>query len=202
MSVATEREFYRTNKKEYLGHLSKETNYKFSHAEFYESANSFKVLEDQLEDYFKEGSHNYFPGLSVEKLIMRSIIENPERTVLKVHDSITLVLPCGSHIRLSPYKNDSMEITRVLVTSEMREQGIGSILMNLLFDFIMDTLGFIPEMYLECTGSVGFNPENSSKISIQTAFFRKHGFRVDNGKHHPRYVSMKRPKQIKTNNIP
>ncbi len=50
-------------------------------------------------------------------------------------------------------------------------------------------------MFLECTRSVGFHPDNSSSISIQTSFFRKHGFRVENRKHYPRYVTMVRPEE-------
>ena len=53
-----------------------------------------------------------------------------------------------------------------------------------------------PKMFLECTGSDGFHPDNSSSISIQTAFFRKHGFRVENRKHYPRYLTMVRPEGI------
>ena len=34
--------------------------------------------------------------------------------------------------------------------------------------------------------------EQESPVSIQTAFFRKHEFRVENRKHYPRYFTMVR----------
>lgn len=193
MSIKESKEFYNKNKKQFLKIFSEGTNFKIHSSEFYESQGAFKKLELNIDSYFEPEGGNYISGMNIEKEVMRSIVENPDKTVLKVHDSLTLYLTCGSHIRLSPYKNDSIEITRIIVKHGFRKKGIGSFLMSIALKFIYDILGYYPKMFLECTGSVGFNSENSSSISIQTAFFRKHGFRVENRKHYPRYVTMIRP---------
>ena len=199
MSVETEQVYYQKNKRNYLSFLSNETNIKIKQAEFYKSTGSFKILEDNIDTYFSNKGNLNISGLTTEKIIMRSITQNPKTYKLKVHDSITISLPCGSHIRFCPYKNDSIEISRLLVSFNRRKKGVGSQLMSILFQFIEDTLGFIPNMYLECTGSVGFDILNSTSTQIQTAFFRKHGFKVNNGKYNPRYVILTRPKQVKNN---
>ena len=195
MSVKESKGYYQKNKRQFLKLFSEGTNFKINCSEFYESQGPFKTLEENIDFYFAPEGENYISGMTIEKEVMRSIVENPEKTILKIHDSLTIYLECGSHIRFSPYKNDSIEITRVMVRSDNRHKGIGSQLMSLVLKFIHDTLGFQPKMFLECTGSVGFHPDNSSSISIQTAFFRKHGFRVENRKHYPRYVTMVRPEE-------
>ena len=195
MSVKESLGYYQKNKRQFLKLFSEGTNFKIHSCEFYESEGAFKKLEENIDSYFASDGGNYISGMTIEKEVMRSIVENPEKTILKIHDSLTIYLECGSHVRFSPYKNDSIEITRVMVRSNNRHKGIGSKLMSLVLKFIHDTLGFYPKMFLECTGSVGFHPENSSSISSQTAFFRKHGFRVENRKHYPRYVTMVRPEE-------
>ena len=195
MTIKEHREIYQKDKKKLLKLYSEETNFKIHSAEFYESKGIFKILEDSIDNYFKPEGKYYLSGMAIEKEIMRSIVMNPDKTVLNIHDSITIFLPDGSHIRLSPHKDDTIEITRVLVTHEIRNIGVGSILMDIVFKFIGRTLGYLPKMFLECTGAVGLDPLNASTVAIQTAFFRKHGFRVNNRKHYPRYVTMIKPKQ-------
>jgi hypothetical protein len=201
MKVKELQELYHKDKKQFLKLYSKGLNMKITSAEFYQSEDHFKKLEDSIDDYFGSDGKYTIDGITIEKDIMRSVIVNPKSTILKIHDSITISLPCESHIRFCPYKNESIEISRVLVGFKERRKNKGSQLMTILDDFIQDILGFIPEMYLECTGSIGFEILNSTTVKVQTAFFRKHGFKVNDGKHYPRYVSMTRPKQIKNNNI-
>jgi GNAT superfamily N-acetyltransferase len=195
MTIKEHKEIYQKDKKQLLKLYSEGTNFKIHSAEFYESEGIFRILEENLDNYFKPDGMNYFSGMTIEKEILRSIVENPDETVLKFHDSITISLPDGSHIRFSPYKNDTIEITRVLVTHESRNNGIGSLLIETVFEFIGRTVGHLPKMFLECTGAVGMDPINASTVPIQTSFFRKHGFRVNNRKYYPRYVTMTRPKQ-------
>jgi GNAT superfamily N-acetyltransferase len=201
MSVKESIGYYQKNKRQFLKLFSEGTNFKIHSCEFYESEGAFKKLEENIDSYFELEGGNYISGMTIEKEVMRSIVENPDKTILKIHDSLTIFLECGSHIRFSPYKTDSIEITRVMVRSDNRHKGIGSQLMSLVLKFIHDTLGYYPKMFLECTGSVGFHPDNSSSISIQTAFFRKHGFRVENRKHYPRYVTMMRPEEDSNSNL-
>lgn len=195
MTVREQKELYQKDKKQFLNLYSEVTNFKIKTAEFYDSDDNFKILEDRIDDYFQPEGRYYFPGMDIKKEMMRSIVETPETTVLKIHNTITIFLSEGSHIRISPYKDNSIEIARILVTQGHRGIGIGSFLMMLVMNFIGRTLGYTPTMYLECTGAVGLDPLNTSTISLQTAFFRKHGFKVDNGKHYPKYVTMTKPKQ-------
>lgn len=197
MTVKEQQELYQKNQKQYLKVISEGLNMKITSAEFYQGGDNFKQLEEKIEDYFNTDGKFAGSGITIEKDVMRSVIENPKSTVIKIHDSITISLPCESHIRICPYKKEFIEISRVLVEFKERRKNKGSQLIQIMDDFILDTLGFIPPMYLECTGSVGFGFLNSTSIQTQTAFFRKHGFKVKDGKHYPRYVSMMRPKQIK-----
>jgi hypothetical protein len=195
MTVREQKELYQKDKKQFLNLYSEGTNFKIKTAEFYDSDENFKILENSIDEYFKPEGKYYFPGMTIEKEIMRSIVVNPDSAVLKIHDSITIFLPEGSHIRFSPYKEASIEITRVLVDHGRRGIGVGSFLMMMVMNFIGRTLGYTPKMHLECTGSVGLDPLNTTTISLQTTFFRKHGFKVNNRKHYPRFVTMTRPKQ-------
>lgn len=133
-------------------------------------------------------------ALVIDKIL--TVVEMKNGVKLKVHNYLFFELPDGSHLRISPFGSDQIEVSRIWVHPNHINQGLGSEMMNLLLEFIRDTLGFVPPLFLECTGSVGLGENNQeSPISKQTAFFRKFGFRVKDGKSYPSYVSMVRPKE-------
>ena len=96
-------------------------------------------------------------------------------------------------IRFSPFGVNGIEISRIWVTHSNQGKGLGSKLMELLFQFLEDVLGEIPPLYLECNGSIGFGEEKEfTSISKQTSFFRKFGFRVKDGSDYPHFLTMTR----------
>ena len=87
MTIKEHREIYQKDKKKLLKLYSEETNYKIHSAEFYESDGIFKILEDSIDNYFKPEGKYYISGMTIEKEIMRSIVMNPDKTVLKIQDT-------------------------------------------------------------------------------------------------------------------
>jgi len=106
----------------------------------------------------------------------------------KIKDVISIELSDGSYIRFGQGdKPNQIEITTICVHSKNRNNGIGGYLMKLMFAFIYETIGFIPPIMLECTGSLN---NNDSSIKDQSKFFRKFGFRVTSKKGYPYYIKM------------
>jgi hypothetical protein len=133
------------------------------------------------------------PSVSVNVYEVTSRVEKiTGKWDVKVHNCITIQFPCNSYVRIASYGKNSVEITNINVKKSSRNQGTGSMLMFTLIHFIMNTLGTIPNIFLECTGNLevdGFNFKHS--IQDQTRFFRKFGFRVYSKKGYPDYALMK-----------
>jgi GNAT superfamily N-acetyltransferase len=111
----------------------------------------------------------------------------------KSHPSIALSLPNhgNSEIKIAPNGTNGIEIYRIIVHESYQGKNIGSFLMNTLFCFFIETLGFIPPVFLECTGDISFEDRMvENPIQNQTKFFRKFGFRVTVSKYYPYYVRM------------
>jgi hypothetical protein len=122
-----------------------------------------------------------------------SIVEKNGMYFLHDHPTISLVLPYhgNSIIRIAPNGSEGIEITRILVDDTHKGKNIGSFLMNTLFIFLLETLGYIPPIFLECTGKISNGNEwIENPIQNQTKFFRKFGFRVTVSKYYPNYVRM------------
>ena len=120
-----------------------------------------------------------------------SNIERKKRTIRKYRAYISLNLKDGSILRFCPDEKEGLEISKLVCAKTGKGQG--TFLMNTFFEILNDILGFVPPLYLECTGNVDFKGFNvNSSIQAQTKFFRKFGFRVDNRKEYPYYVDMKR----------
>ena len=136
---------------------------------------------------------NTFTALPIESEYKEflSLVQSKKGGLFKIHNTITFFLKDGSHIRFAPFMNNSIEISRVWVSPYAHRKGIGTLLMNLMFDFI-DFADCKPNSYfLECTGAIGVGANAQSVgIEIQTMFFRKFGFRVQYGKEYPDYVTM------------
>jgi hypothetical protein len=133
------------------------------------------------------------PNISVNFFEVHSRVEKMiGKWDVKVHNCITIQLPCNSYVRIASYGKNSIEITNINVKESSRNQGTGIMLMFTLIHFIMYTLGTIPNIFLECTGNLevdGFKFKHS--IQDQTRFFRKFGFRVYSKKGYPDYALMK-----------
>lgn len=124
---------------------------------------------------------------------VNSIVTQGKDTVVRQHPTILIGLAQhkDSMIRIAPSENNGIEITRIIVGSSDRGKKIGSFLMNTLFLFMNETLGYIPPVFLECTGAISNGDEFvENSIQNQTKFFRKFGFRVTNKKFYPEYVRM------------
>ena len=110
---------------------------------------------------------------------------------VKVHNCITIKLPCNSYVRISSYGKKSIELTNINVKGNLHK-GMGTILMLTLFMFLKDTLGELPNIVLECTGNlIADGIEFNNTVQIQSRFFRKFGFRVSNNSGYPTYIQMK-----------
>ena len=110
---------------------------------------------------------------------------------VKVHNCITLKLPCNSYVRISSYGKKSIELTNINVKGDLHK-GMGTILMLTLFMFLKDTLGELPNIVLECTGNLIVDGiEFKNTVQNQSRFFRKFGFRVSNNSGYPSYIQMK-----------
>lgn len=154
------------------------------------NSSNFDLLSKNV-NLFKQ----MYPDIKIVSHFMPSIVKVKNDWVVTIHNSIVIVLPNGSYLRISPTKAESIEISVIRVETINHSKGEGTLLMNAIINFMTTTLGYRPRIVLECNGSLG---KGSDLIEIgiqnQTAFFRKFGFRVENRKHYPHYVMMSSPK--------
>lgn len=109
--------------------------------------------------------------------VINTLVEEQKGYTLKIHNCLTFHYGNKGFIRISPTKDNKIELTRI-ETSEPRK-GIGSELMDFLFHFLESTLGFIPPVQAELTGAVGMrHTYKATPINKQQMFFQKHGFSV------------------------
>jgi len=151
----------------------------------------FTKLENNLSK-IDELSKEIYECYTAYELLNSAVIHSGN-IIVRQHPTILigLVQHKDSVIRIAPSENNGIEITRIIVGESDRGKNLGSFLMNTLFLFIYETLGYIPPIFLECTGGI-YNGNELVKNSIQnqTKFFRKFGFRVTNNKLYPDYVRM------------
>jgi GNAT superfamily N-acetyltransferase len=135
----------------------------------------FNTLTSRLKWYFSRSPLSSFVLYNTSKIA--TIVGTDEGYTLRHHECITFSLSDGSHIRFSPNDSDGIEITRVFVPKKSRRKGTGKMLMGTFFAFLLITLGFIPQITLECTGSIGLGEsQESAPIENQIKFFKKFGF--------------------------
>ena len=136
-----------------------------------------------------------YPDIKIFSHFKPTIVRVKKDYVFTIHNTIVIVLPSGSYLRISPTKAESIEISNIRVETINHSKGEGTLLMNAIIDFMTTTLGYRPRIVLECNGSLGTGSDLIEiGIQKQTAFFRKFGFRVENRKHYPHYVMMSSPK--------
>jgi len=124
---------------------------------------------------------------------LASTVHTKHQSILRIHDSITfeLIEFPNTLIRIASVGKDGIEITRVCVDENHQGKKLGTYMMNTLFLFMFETLGYIPKIFLECIGSIKVGEETyTNPIQLQTKFFRKFGFRVSVNKFYPDYVKM------------
>ena len=156
-----------------------------------ESNEVFTNLKNNLEIIGELTTEEYKCYTSCE--LVRSAVTKGQNTIVTEHPTISigLVQYEDSVIRIAPSDNNGIEITIIIIGSSDRGKGIGSLLMNTLFLFIYETLGYISPVFLECTGFINNRGEFiKNPIKNQTKFFRKFGFRVTYNKLYPEYVRM------------
>jgi len=124
-------------------------------------------------DYFKN------KGFVMYETLLGPIHSKVE-DVVYISNRISLGFPNQSaQISLTP-ENDGICISKVILNPNMKQKpGAGTGIMLLFYMFLINTLGELPPMYLECTGHVNWGDKLFSyPYSKQTRFFRKFGFRV------------------------
>jgi GNAT superfamily N-acetyltransferase len=155
-----------------------------------ESNEVFTILQNNVSKFSELTGYVLSRSFSEDAV---SIVGKNGKLYKKQHPSISLELPNhgNSMIRIAPNGNNSLEINRIAVNESFQGKRIGSLLMNTLFMFCIESLGYIPPMFLECTGDINFeNRTLINPIQNQTKFFRKFGFRVTVSKYYPNYVRM------------
>jgi hypothetical protein len=151
---------------------------------------NFDLLVDNL-NLFEQ----MFPDIKVEYYYFPSSVRMLIDTIFTIHNTIEITLPSGSFLRISPTKSESIEISFIIVEPINHLKGEGTLLMNIIIDYMTTILKYKPRLVLECNGEVFYNGKLINiGIKNQTTFFRKFGFRVENGKHYPHYVMMSSPK--------
>ena len=146
-------------------------------SEFHLDNEPYRLYRDYVIDLSKR--EEYLGMIDVEERFMNSTVAlDRNRTLLRQHHSLRVETGVG-HFCVSPYK-DGLELTRIII--DERGKGWGTKMMQCLFSFINDSgcdLRTLPLM-LECTGSVGGGSNYvETPLTLQTKFFRKFGFRVD-----------------------
>lgn len=182
-------EEFLTNKEKFIREFKKNYNQVGLKVDTVDVIPNNNVYE-KLSYYFM--NTKFEEGIKIETYLISSRVQIHKKFNLKIRNSVTIGLSNGSHLRFCPYKNNGIEISRVYVEEENQNKGDGTLLMNLFFNSILESLKQFPEIILECTGEVGLGETLIiNNIQSQTKFFRKFGFRVDKkDSKHPYYVKM------------
>jgi GNAT superfamily N-acetyltransferase len=154
-----------------------------------ENNDVFNTLLSRLNWFFSRSPLSSYVLFNTSKI--GTIIGTDEGYIFRDHQCITFSLNDGSFIRFSPDETDGIDITRVFVNKDARGKGVGKMLMGTLFSFFLLTIGHIPKLTLECTGSLGLGiNEESITIDSQIKFFEKLGFKVVYQANSHSYVKM------------
>jgi GNAT superfamily N-acetyltransferase len=181
------------NKKEFLLQYERALGMNIKDVEFVDNNEIFDKMISSYKEFENFMNVASELNMTIEHKDFITIVEKKKGSVLKFQDTLTFFFNDGSHIRFSAFNKNGIEISRVWVRPDNHRRGFGSLLMNLLTDFIEFAEVQPKEFFLECTGAVGTGDNHQSVgIDVQTKFFRKFGFRVANGKGYPHYVTMLR----------
>lgn len=152
--------------------LEEQTGMLIGRVEYHEVNSVFSKMKEYIESYVGEGGF-----IQVKFGEMNTIVETKEHSTLKVHECITLVYMDGSHLRFSPFDEDGIELTRLWIKSENQRIGLGTYLMEIFEDALINILGELPRIRLECNGSIGFGQNTQhTPIEGQVNFFKRFGY--------------------------
>jgi GNAT superfamily N-acetyltransferase len=168
------------------------------------SKNKVKVEQVDTNDSFNKLCENLKEsGLQLDpscEFIIENgsiIVELDRSTVIREYLAISIELDDIAAVRISSSGMNSLEITHLWVHPRHQKKGLGTKLMNLVFDLCRLRLGSVPRFTLECTGNVSHGDEFFfMDISSQAAFYRKFGFRVVDRSKYPNYLKMSKPVEV------
>jgi len=145
--------------------------------------------EDELTSHYKVKYRDFLSYSS--PTLMHSIVQKPSGFSMNVHNLLTLQMNNGSFIQITPLKNNKLEISRI--ESYETRIGEGTRLLEILFDLLQFSNGYIPPLKAECTGAVGVGETyRSTPLDVQKKFFQKNGFVVKKATH--QFVELERPR--------
>ena len=160
---------------ELLNSLKKSTGIKITDV-VYENGNE---VFDEIKEFIGSILPVHAKMMEVEISEIMTVVEGRNNATLKVHECITLWFIDGSHLRFSPSGDDALELTRLWVKPENHGKGIGSFLMETFENIVVEIIGELPRIELECTGGLGMGGNfQSTPIEEQRMFFEKFGFDV------------------------
>lgn len=170
-SISEIKKEYFSNPTKFNKPFQKKLGAKIVSVEFIEDTPDFTNLLGCLEDNNSMIFRNN-PPFAIHTFVGRG-----SGYLLKVHNCLTFFFPEGSFVRISPIKNNKLEITRIETSKP--GNGIGKLLMGYLLDYIYNCLGYVPPIQVDITGAVGFGETlRNTPIEIQKNFFEKFDFKV------------------------
>jgi GNAT superfamily N-acetyltransferase len=158
-----------------------------------ETNESFKKICSNLIN----GTVKLDPSLSFYVEDREAGIELGGKVYMKEYEALSIELEDIAAIRIASSGQKSLEITHLWVHPRRQKKGLGTKLMNTVFDLCVSSLGHIPSFNLECTGNVTHEDDYYfMDISDQAAFYRKFGFRVIDRTKYPTYIKMEAPAKL------
>jgi hypothetical protein len=176
---------YLSNPKKCLGVMKATDNlgnkivYNVVKFEFHTDNEPYKLFRQGCYNFLSE-CPEYKDYIDIQEEFISSVVEiSPNKDLMREHNRMRIETSFG-HFCVASYKN-GLELTRIMVKGQLGK-GQGTRLMDLFMALMIKggiDLETTPIM-LECVGAVGGGSNRKeSTITLQTKFFRKFGFRVD-----------------------
>lgn len=115
-----------------------------------------------------------FDGFKIEVEYTNSIFPFEKKYQVLLADFLRISIG-QSYLKFVIYDN-KVYLNSLFVDKRLRNNGVGTRLVQIMEDLISRELGYLPKCELICTGDLNFEIFN---LSHQTKFFRKFGYRVD-----------------------
>lgn len=115
-----------------------------------------------------------FDGFKIEVEYTNSIFPFEKKYQVLLADFLRISIG-QSYLKFVIYDN-KVYLNSLFVDKKIRNNGVGTRLVQIMEDLISRELGYLPKCELICTGDLNFEIFN---LSHQTKFFRKFGYRVD-----------------------
>ena len=115
-----------------------------------------------------------FDGFKIEVEYTNSLFPFDKKYQVLLADFLRISIG-QSYLKFVIYDN-KVYLNSLFVDRRLRNNGVGTRLVEIMEDLISRELGYLPKCELICTGDLNFEIFN---LSDQTKFFRKFGYRVD-----------------------